>query len=196
FVPALTRHEPFGPWLWQQHNEHRLPLPRAIYFALFVLTRDFRAGMVLQVAMLSALAFWLMRLAAKLPGRPHWADGVLPVSLLHIGHWENFLMGYQLCFALFTVLVTAIGVVALRTTRETAFRSGATAGVLGVLLCLCGGFGLVVALPVSAWVAYLAVIVWRSGAKRHAWMLLGLNALPPAYLWAYQRGLERPGQPP
>jgi hypothetical protein len=198
FVPALTGHEPFGPWLWQQHNEHRLPLPRAIYFALFVVTQDFRAGMVLQVAMLAALAFWLMRLASQLRGRPHWADAFFPVSLLHVGHWENFLMGYQLCFVLFTVLVTAIGVVALRMTRETAFRSGAIAGVLGVLLCLCGGFGLVAALPVAAWVAYLAVIVWRTGAKRNALVLLGLAVLPFLYLWLYQIGYERPshGFPP
>src|SRR5688572_15035986 len=50
FVPALTGREPAGlPWLWAQHNEHRLPLPRAIYLGLFRLTGDFRAGMVLQV---------------------------------------------------------------------------------------------------------------------------------------------------
>ena len=46
FVPALVGEEPALPWLWQQHNEHRLPLPRAVYLTLFALTHDFRAGML------------------------------------------------------------------------------------------------------------------------------------------------------
>ena len=58
---------------------------------------------------LSALALGLMRFAARLRGRPDWADVFFPVSLLHLGHWENFILGYQICFALFTVLVTGSG---------------------------------------------------------------------------------------
>jgi hypothetical protein len=196
FIPALTGHEPIGTWLWQQHNEHRLPLPRAIYLGLFRLTHDFRAGMVVQVVLLSGLSFGLTRLAARLRGRGHWADVFFPASLLHVGHWENLLMGYQLCFVLFTVFTTAIGVVALRTTRNTAYRSGVTAGILGFLLCLCGGFGVVVALPVGAWVAYLAVAVWRGGSKSKAVQLLALAGLPVLYLVLYRIGYERPPHHP
>jgi hypothetical protein len=198
FVPVLTGHEPALPWLWTQHNEHRLPLPRLVYYVVFQLTDSFRSGMVLQVAMLSALSLALTRFAAKLRGRPHWADAFFPVSLLHVGHWENLLMGYQLCFVLFTLLVTGIGVTALRTTRETAFRSGVTAGVLALMLSLCGGFGLVVALPVCGWLAYLAVIAGRTGPRWQAAVLVGLAVLPLLYLWAYQAGYERPthGFPP
>ena len=47
--------EPVLPWLWAQHNEHRLPLPRAVFLTMFRVTHDFRTGMNLQVAMLSAL---------------------------------------------------------------------------------------------------------------------------------------------
>jgi hypothetical protein len=192
FVPVLTGHEPSLPWLWAQHNEHRLPLPRLVYLTLFRLTNDFRAGMVLQVALLSALSLWLMRLAARLRGGPHWADVFFPVSLLHAGHWENLLMGYQLCFTLFAVLATATGAVALRTTRETAFRSGVAAGVLALLLALTGGSGLVVALPVCAWVGYLGAMVWRTGAKRRAAILFLLALLPVAYLGLYFDGYTRP----
>src|SRR5687768_10149786 len=71
FVPVLTGHESAGPrWLWAQHNEHRLPLPRAIYLGLFRLTGDFRAGMVLQVLLLSALALGLLRYLSAARGRP------------------------------------------------------------------------------------------------------------------------------
>ena len=192
FVPALLGEEPVGPWFWKQHNEHRMLLPRLVYYPLFQITHDFRAGMFLQVAMLSALALGLMRLAARLRGRPAWPDAFFPVSLLHLGHWENFIMGYQICFVFFAVLVTGLVVVALRATRETAFCSGARAGALGFVVALTGGSGLVVALPVAAWVAYLAVLVWRDGEKARALALVGLALLPVAYIGVYFVGYERP----
>ncbi len=192
FVPALLGHEPAVPWLWKQHNEHRMPLPRAVVFAYFRLTHDFRAGMLLQVAMLSALALGLMRLADALRGRPHWADAFFPVSLLHIGHWENLVMGYQVCFVLFCALATGLTVVALRTTKANAARSGVLAGVLLLLLALTGGSGLAVVPPVAAWLVYLAVGVWRGGAKGRALLLLALAALPLAYLGVYFQGYQRP----
>ena len=196
FVPVVTGHEAVAPWLWRQHNEHRLPLPRAIWFALLQLTHDFRAGMVLQVALLAGLSLWLMRLAARLRGRAHWADAFFPITLLHLGHWENFLMGYQLCFALFAVLAAALGVVALRATRETAFRSGTIGAVLAGLLALCGGFGLPLALTGAAWVLYLAVLAWRTGPGWRA-AVLAVLALPPVvYAGLYFQGYERPPHHP
>jgi hypothetical protein len=192
FVPALVGQERALPWLWRQHNEHRLPLPRAVFLTLFKITHDFRAGMLLQVAMLAALALYLMRLAAKLRGAPHWADAFFPISLLHVGHWENFLMGYQVCFALFCVLATGIAVLALRMTPQSAFRRGAAAGVLLMLLALTGGSGLAVVPPVAAWLCFVAFSVWRAGAKGRAALLLLLALLPVAYLGAYFVGYEKP----
>ena len=192
FVPALLGAEPAGPWLWQQHNEHRMLLSRLIYYPLFQITHDFRAGMFLQIAMMSALSLGLMTLAARLRCRPAWPDAFFPVSLLHLGHWENFIMGYQICFALFLVLVTGLVVVALRTTRETAFCSGAWAGVLALLVAMTGGSGLVMSLPVVAWILYLAVVVARDGQKARAITLVVLAFLPVAYIGIYSVGYHRP----
>jgi hypothetical protein len=192
FVPVLVGDEPVGPWFWQQHNEHRLPLPRVAYYGLFRLTHDFRAGMYLQVAMLSALALGLMRVAEELRGRPEWTDLFFPLSLLHLGHWENFIMGYQVFFVLFTVLVSGLAVVATRATRESAFRSGLLAAVLLAALALSGGSGLALVPPVAAWVVYLAGLVWRDGEKGKAFGLAGLAALPVAYLALYFVGYHRP----
>ncbi len=196
FVPALLGEEPTLPWLWQQHNEHRMPLPRAIVFTYFKLTHDFRAGMVLQVAMLSALALYLMRLADTLRGKPHWADAFFPVSLLHIGHWENFVMGYQVCFVLFAVLATSLAVIALRITHANGFRSGVLAGVCLTLLALTGGSGLVVVPVVSAWLVFVAVSVWRRGAKSRAIVVFLLAVLPLAYLRVYFQGYHKPEHHP
>jgi hypothetical protein len=197
FIPALLDQEPLPSWLWAQHNEHRLPLSRAIYYILFQLTHDFRAGMYLQIAMLSALALGLMGFSAHLRGRSDWVDAFFPVSLLHVGHWENFVMGYQLCFALFCCLVSLLAVVAFQAKRETAFRSGLWAVLLLSLTALTGGFGLAVVPPVASWLFYLAVLVWSSGAKAKSLILLILAALPVIYLAIYFEGYQRPpGHPP
>jgi hypothetical protein len=192
FVPVLVGEEPALPWLWQQHNEHRIPLPRLIYLVLFKLTHDFRSGMLAQVVVLSALALYLMRQAGRLRGRPHWADAFFPVSLLHVGHWENFVMGYQICFALFAALATGLVVVALRATTASAFRSGVTAGVLLMLLALTGGSGLAVVVPVSAWILYLAVRVWRGASKGRSLVLALCAVLPLVYLGAYFVDYHKP----
>ncbi len=196
FVPVLVGQEPVGPWLWAQHNEHRLPLPRFVFVTLFSLTHDFRAGMILQVAVLSALAFGLMQLAARFRGHPDWPDAFFPVSLLHIGHWENFLLGYQICFVLFTLFTTLLVVVALRITRETAFRSGVQAGVLLLCTAMTGGSGLALIPPVGAWLLYLAVIVRKNGQTGKALALVALAALSVTYFAMYFVGYEQPANHP
>jgi len=196
FVPALLGKESLTTWLWTQHNEHRLPLSRLIYCTLFRLTHDFRAGMFLQVALLSGLSLWLMRLAARFRGRSEWVDAFFPVSLLHLGHWENFIMGYQLCFVLFCCLVTCLAVIAIQTQRETAFRSGLFAGVLLLLIALTGGFGLPVVPPVAVWLGYLSVILRREGKRLQASILLVLAVLPLLYMAIYFNGYEKPSLHP
>jgi hypothetical protein len=182
FVPGLLNGEPLGPWLWERHNEHRLPLPRLVWYALFQVTHDFRTGMFVQVAILSALALALMRFAALLRGAPHVADAFFPISLLHIGHWENWVMGYQLCFALFAALGAGLIAVALRIAPANRFRFGAVAAALLLLLALTHGAGIAVVPPVALWLAWLARAEWRAGAKGRALVLLGGAALPVAYL--------------
>ena len=49
----------------------------------------------------------------------HWADLFFPISLLHVGHWENYLLGYQIRFTLFLVFASGLVAVALRTRRKS-----------------------------------------------------------------------------
>ena len=196
FVPAVVNEEPTGPWLWQLHNEHRLPLTRIIYYALFQLTHDFRTAMYAQVVLLSALSFVLMRVAAKLRGEPAWYDMFFPISLLNLGHWENFIMGYQLFFVIFTTLTACLLVVAVRTTHESAFRSGLTAGVLLLLVMMTGAFGLALVPPVGLWLLYLAAIVWRQGSRGRALLLVAMVALAASYFVPYFTGYHRPSHHP
>ena len=66
-----------------------------------------------------------------------------------------------------------------------------------MLLALTGGSGLVVVLPVAAWLVYLAIRVWRGGETGRAGLLLGaLAVLPLLYLGVYSVGYQRPAHHP
>ena len=196
FVPAVVDAEPTGPWLWRQHNEHRLPLTRAVYYAVFQVFRDYRAAMYAQVVLLSALSLGLMAVAARLRGRPAWADAFFPISLLNLGHWENFIMGYQLFFVIFTVLAAGLAVVAARATRATAFRSGVAAGLLLWMAMLSGAFGLALVPAVGLWLLYLAGVVWATDARWKAVVLVAFVAVAGAYFVPYFDGYHRPSHHP
>ena len=51
-VPAMTGHRSISlQWLWSQHREHRLFLPRLILLGLYrISNNDFRTGMYLNAA--------------------------------------------------------------------------------------------------------------------------------------------------
>jgi hypothetical protein len=197
FVPALTGNEPIPEWLWKQHNEHRLPLPRLLYLLLFRLTGDFRAGCVLQILMLSALAWWLMRVSAKVRGESAWEDAFIPAGLLNWGHVENFLMGYQINFVLVCGLACGLLVTAFASTNANRFRTGVTAGVLLLLLELCGGTGLAFVPTVGLWLLVLAASALRCASRLHGLIGVGLVTVAGGYIWLYFQGYERPpGHPP
>ena len=70
-VPTLTGEQPVTAfWLWSQHNEHRVPLPRLIMLALNKLTVvDFRVDMLFDALLLAALAGGMILVAQSLRGR-------------------------------------------------------------------------------------------------------------------------------
>jgi hypothetical protein len=140
-LTALQGAEPLGPWLWRWHNEHRLPLPRFIYWLGFVLTHDLRPVMLLNVIGWSALAALLLRVARQVRGRSAWTDVAVPVLLLHGGQWENWLMADQVCCVCVALLVGVW-------LRELALRRPGWGSVLATpLLPLCGTAGLILAGP-------------------------------------------------
>jgi len=197
FVPVLVGVEPVGPALWSQHNEHRMPLSRAIYFTAFRWTRDFRTGSMLQVVLLATLCLGLIRIVGHWRGgRNEWTDLFFPVTLLHAGHWENWVMGYQICFALYTVGVTVLALVVITASQRRVVTTAWLGGVLSLVIATTGGFGLPIALATSLWLLYLATILWRDkqvlGSLVTVGMILGFFAYLTIYFWDYQRPEHHP----
>ena len=94
-------HLTFG-WMIQHHGEHRFPLPKLLWLtALRVTGYDFRAVMFVTLTLLVAASILLMWTARRVRGLQHPADALFPALLLHWGHGFNFIMSFQLGFALF-----------------------------------------------------------------------------------------------
>ena len=168
-LPALTGDEELVSWLFRPHAEHRYPLPRLVYFGLFRLFGDLRAGMVATTLLLSASSAGLITLARQVRGRTSLADLFFSVSFLSGGHWENLLMSYQVAFSIPTALIVTVLILTMWRPRrgptapmeEDAASSAARVGLVGlaaILLTGCGNVGLCYAVGVAGW---LGVSGWR-----------------------------------
>jgi hypothetical protein len=200
-APVLAGAQRVTPaWLWSQHNEHRIPLPRLLLLALdAVSSNDVRAGMAFNVLALAALAAVLLVAARRLRGSAAWSDAFFPLILLHWGHADNFLWGWQVGFVSSTALALAVlallAVQGNRLTRSTLVGVGACL----LLLPLCGANGLVLVPPLTLWLGWGIYHGWRSGQLRGrtdcllaVGLLLGVLALSAAYLLGYERPKHHP----
>jgi len=87
-VPPMTGHQAhLWTWLWEQNNEHRLPLPRLVLLAVLTPTHDFRWGMAANITLMSTVVFAILwTLARRRGGRLRYTDAFVPIALLHIGN--------------------------------------------------------------------------------------------------------------
>lgn len=176
-VGPMTGHEPdLLRWLWTQNSEHRLPLPRLVNLGLLRATGDFRSTMVFDALALAAVAAAMILVARALRGaRTSMADAFFPLLLLHLGHWDNLVWGWQIQFVLPTVLVCILLLIIVA--RPMLPAHGATvAGALALIgLPLSGANGLVLTPPLAGWFVYVAWTA-RQEPDRERWVRSWLPA--------------------
>jgi hypothetical protein len=199
FVPAVVGEQPVTlGWLWEQSNEHRIPLPKVILVAACrAAGNDVRAGMAASVAILSAVAAALVVLAGRLPGGARPSDAVFSLFLLNLGHASNLLW----CNQFHQVIPTGIGTAVLILIAWRAQWPGSATAVVGValgLLPLCGGTGLLYVPALASWLLAASCVEARSqrpGSGRRA-ALIALLTLPGLVLSAlYFHGFRQGDHP-
>ncbi len=158
-------------WLFSPMSEHRIPLSRLVWLSVHSMSGyDFRAGMLVNVLLLAALAARWLWATARLRGNLSATDAFLPLLILSLAQYENFLWPMQVLFVLpavlFGFLATAIAIA-----RSDARRPPTLLGPCLVLLPLCDASGLVLSLPLVAWLLVDSV-VRRRWLDRGAWPLL------------------------
>jgi hypothetical protein len=196
-VPTLTGHQPVtAEWLWSQHNEHRVPLPRLILLGLHRITGiNFRTPMFFNVLVMGALAAALILVARRLRGgRVSFTDAFFALLLLNWGQAANLIWGWQVQFYASMALSVVALLLIVQSRPRQRLRNAILLGVCLVLLPLCGANGLVLAPPMALWLGYSAVLPWRAGERNHrreSLLVLGL-ALTALLLSAlYLVGWER-----
>lgn len=192
-VPLLTGHETVTlDWLWKQNNEHRVPIPRLIYSAVLKTSGlDFRAGMVFNTLLAAAVAAAMVHVAARVRGGPTWTDATFSLLLLHLGHWDNLLWGWQIQFVLSTVFASVLLLVIVAGGEWSWPRAGLTAAAL-VALPLCGANGLAFAPLLGAWAAASAVAEWRHSRAGAALLVVAAAAVAFLLTVLYFVDYERP----
>jgi len=103
---AASGESPFSSaWLWRQHNEHRLPIQKlflAVDLRLFHARQAFLLASILAVQLLHwILLSWSMRALGNWQGTL-WRTGagLAAFCLFCPSQFENFVMGFQVCFVL------------------------------------------------------------------------------------------------
>ena len=165
-APTLTGRQPVtAEWLWSQHNEHRVPLPRLILLGLHRITGiNFRTPMFFNVLLTGALAAALI-LAARASGgrRISYTDAFFPLILLNWGQAANLIWGWQIQFYASMALSVVALLLIVRSGPRLRLRNATLLGICLMLLPLCGANGLVLAPPLALWLGYSAAVHGRSG---------------------------------
>lgn len=142
-------------WLWEQHQEHRLPLAKFIWLGVLQLTDyDFLVGNVLLAAALAGMAAALIVGARRLRGRTAYTDAFFPLAVLNFGQGQTFAWWWQVNSILAPLTATAFLLLVVRHGRAPALRHVVTAGVCLVLLPFCGPGGLPYALVLALWLPF------------------------------------------
>jgi hypothetical protein len=200
-VPLLTGAEPLTPTaLWAQYNEHRVPLPRLMLYALGKLSGfDFRAGMFFNVALLGGLSFLLLRTARRLRGHLHFADAFLPLLVLSLAQWESLLIDYALNLVGSTVVAGTILLLLAGSGPQVSPRRSVLMAACVMLLPLFGASGLVLVPALALWLAFVGVVHCRAaGVTERRWglLVLGLVAVALLLCGAYFVGYQHAGWSP
>ena len=179
WLPVMSGVRPLTlGWLWEQQNEHRVPLPKLAYYLLGRLGGcDFRAGMVVNVALLGALSFGLLRAIRAARGRLQYPDAFVPLVVLSLGQAECLLWTSALnlvagtaAAGLFLILLAGAG-------RRISPRRAVLMAACLVPMPLLGAGGLVFVPALSPWVAAVAALHCRAAdapARRRGMAALGL----------------------
>jgi len=175
-LPYITGDRPVTPgWLWEQHNEHHIPLVKLMFVGLGRLSgADYRWTLAANALLLSATAAAMILVARRLRGRTAWSDILFPAVLLHLGQGA-LVWAFHTQFVLTTVLGGLFVALAVAAPRTAVWRAAALA-TLACLMPLTGSSGLLVGVAAAALLATEAIRLPRD-AGQSAPLARGLAAV-------------------
>jgi hypothetical protein len=195
-VPTMTGHQPITvEWLWSQHNEHRVPVPRIIGLVLYwIFGMDFRVGMYFNVITVACLAFTMILVAKRLRQRLEYSDAFFPLLLLNWGQGLNFIWSWQIEFFLSTALTGIVLMLIVYLRIRLTVRSAILIGMCLLLLAMCGAHGVALLPAIGVWIASAGINYMRSGVRwgrRDGGLILCVAVLMLLFVWLYFVGYQK-----
>lgn len=183
-------------WLWSQHNEHRIFIPRLVYLVVERVARyDFRAGMYFDALALSASAAALILLARRARGYTKYTDAFFALVLLNLGQAQNLTNSFQVAFISGTLL--SLAALALSALPQLGFRGAVALGICTAMMPLLGGHGLALVPALALAVVFTGWGLRRSPrGGRKMLVVWALAALAVGLMAFYFVGYERPAKHP
>jgi hypothetical protein len=199
-VAPLTGNEPdMVDWLWAQNNEHRVPIPKLIFLVLLKLTNgDFRAGMYFNAIILGGISIAVIQVAHHIRGgKTKLVDAFVPVTLMHIGQWENLVWSWQISFVFPVALI--IGLILIFITYPLLNHKTAVVytTISLILLPLCGGIGIIFAPFLVLWVLFCGIYHWKNVEVKNnrKWVSILTVIIVGVYFIGYERPAWNPPSP-
>jgi hypothetical protein len=203
-VDVVLGEEPLTlEWLWKQHNEHRIPLPKLLYVLLLRAGNyDLRVIMLFNVILLGTASAALLVALRRRRGETKLADVLIPLALLHVGQVSSLLWTFQISFVTGTALVASVLILLLGIEHGVWQRWRYwTLALCIIVLPFCGANTLAFVPPLAVWLAYVGYLQRRQGgvaligAALGSLLLVGLwfvgwkpgPAMPPATPWMKAR---------
>lgn len=166
-VPLVTgQHVDLAAWLWEQNNEHRMPVARLLLVGVLKAAHgDYRAGGLVNLGLLAAGAAALMLFARYLRGGvSDLGDAFFPLTLLNFGHSVDVLFPFQITYVLSLSVIIVLGCTLFLPTSVSSPRAATVAGVSLLLLPLSGLIGMLFVVPLAVFIFYAGWCCW-SGAR-------------------------------
>jgi hypothetical protein len=196
-VPYVTGDRPVTlEWLWAQHNEHRIPLPKIVYVAVMKTSSlDGRPLRILNAAAMVLMATLGVLAARTIRGRTVYADAFFPLLFLNGAHLENTIWPFQFSFILPGFLMFLVTMLVVHYREERGGSTALLGGLCLVGMVLSSGVGLPPALFVAPWIIRVGVKCRRPAGFAGAALALAAVATVGLYFHAYQTPAHHPPSP-
>lgn len=147
FIPILTGSTPITwKWLWAQHNEHRIVIPKLVYFLSFKAWPDFRLPILICIVLMGYCSFVMMSITQRIRGFNPLLQLCFPMLLLNMTlgyHGWGFHVQFTSSTFLLCLLLSSIVYTQTKTDPSIVGLPALAVSVILLLLPLCGMNGVI-----------------------------------------------------
>jgi hypothetical protein len=154
--------------------------------------------MYFNAIVLGGISLAMIQVARQIRGgKNKIVDAFFPITLLHIGQWENLVWSWQLSFVFPIALILGIFLVCINSPILTNKAAAVFSAISLILLPLCGGIGILYVPFFSLWLICCGVFHWKgiqmeNRSRQMSVMLIGSATITLIIVGVYFIGYVRP----